>query len=115
MTNSSPKDFFAKAQDDAGLLSKLMPLLATLQDPNAEDSTESINGIINLASQYEYTFSTEQLDQFFADLSGESFRASLAGELELSDYDLELVAGGKAALTVTTVTTALATMRGLCS
>ena len=115
---NSPQEFFSQAQNNPALLNELMPLLAKFQDPDANDndSIESLNGIIKLASEYKYTFTTEDLDQYFADLSGEAFRASLSGELELSDYDLELVAGGKGGTTTAvTVTTATATARFLCA
>jgi len=111
---NSPKEFFELAKETPALLQGLMPCLLNLQDPDAEDNSESLSKIIQLADQHGYQFTLTELDEYFAEISGETFRAAMAGQIELSDFDLELVAGGKGGITVTTVTTGVKSARFLC-
>ncbi len=111
---NSPREFFELAKETPTLLQGLMPCLLNLQNPEAEDNSESLSKIIELAEQHGFQFSLAKLDEYFAEISGETFRSAMAGEIELSDFDLELVAGGKGGITVTTVTTVGASARILC-
>jgi hypothetical protein len=110
---NSPREFFDLAKETPTLLQGLMPCLLNLQNPEAEDNSEALSKIIKLAAQHGFQFTLTELDEYFAEISGETFRAAMAGQIELSDSDLELVAGGKLGFDTRAVTVAQ-TSRLLC-
>jgi hypothetical protein len=101
MDHSSIQDFFEKAQGDALLRDKVASILSSLQrvqgGPALQKPEQSVwDQLIELAEPLGFVFSPDDLEAFFDEANEKAYKAVQAGELELSDSDLEIVAGGKA-------------------
>ena len=88
------KAFFTEVLNNEALQSQLDPIWNRYED--AEDiyeAVEPLNQVIGLAGMHGFAFTAADLDNVLNEALAKDFVAVQKGEIELSDADLDLIAG----------------------
>ena len=89
------KSFFSEAMKNAALQSQLDPIWSRLEDAEkVSEAKEPLQQVISLAAMHGFKFTADDLDEVINASLTDDFVKIQAGEIELTDADLDLVAAG---------------------
>ena len=89
------RSFFTEAIKNSALQSQLDPIWSRLEDAEeVSEAKEPLQQVISLAAMHGFKFTADDLDDVMNACMTDDFIKIQAGEIELTDADLDLVAGG---------------------